>query len=185
MLSTIGFNLYISTSRIVQFLAWDQHQRVELTNITHCCLIIELDGQDYMADVGLRQGTNSEPLLMKEGAVTQTNPLIEHRFVRSPYPDELVGCINPKHIPWVLEAKYKRIPNTKYHPRNDWSPITYTVPFPIFLNDIQALNTFVVNDDPVIFKKLVTMGINVLSGYINLNNQALRIFTELGVENRP
>ncbi|KXN69221.1 cysteine proteinase [Conidiobolus coronatus NRRL 28638] len=182
MLLAIGFNLYISGSKIVQSLVWDQHQKVELTPMIHCCLIVELDGQDYMADVGLRLGISSEPLLMREGVVTQTNPLIEHRLVRTSYPEELVGCTNSKYTPWVLEAKYKRIPNTRYHPRNDWSPITYTTPFPIYLNDIQALNTFVVNDDSVIFRKLITMAINTPSGYINLNNQTLRIFTEFGVE---
>ncbi|KXN69222.1 cysteine proteinase, partial [Conidiobolus coronatus NRRL 28638] len=178
MLMTLGFTAYATSSRIIAPHIWDQFGTIEIQPITHACIIVELEGKDYLLDVGLRLGGTSKPILMEEGLVQETNPLVEHRFSRVPYPDRIVQSTNPKYFPWLLEAKCKQLPNKPFHRRNDWTPLTYTNPTPIYLKDIELLNNVMVTaPNGILFRSCITMTINTDEGYTNLRDQTLRVYT--------
>jgi arylamine N-acetyltransferase len=177
MLMALGFTIFVTGSRVVMPHIWDEFGTIEMQSLTHVCIVAELDSKEYLLDVGLRLGGTSKPILMEEGLIQQTNPLVEHRFTRAPYPGKGIQSTNPKYLPWILEAKCKQLPNKPFHPRNDWSPLTYTNPAPIYLKDIEVINTGVVLVPNGIFRSCVTMTINTEEGYTNLRDQTLRIYT--------
>jgi arylamine N-acetyltransferase len=179
MLMTIGFSTYLTSSNNVNPRVWDATGIAELQSNLHAVIIVELDGKEYFLDAGAIAGSTSKPILMEDGYVVQSTPLVEHRITRVPYPDTIVQSTNPIHFPWLLEARTKQLPNRSFHRRNDWSPIKYINKSPVFLKDIKAGND---NGRHLMVAKLlrscIIMIINTEDGFITLRNKTLRIFSE-------
>jgi arylamine N-acetyltransferase len=183
MLMTLGFNAYLTSSNNVETNTWDKSGTIELRANLHCGVIVELDGKEYYLDVGVIIGRTPKPILMEDGYIQQANPLTEYRISRTPYPDSVIQSTNPKHFPWLLECKTKKLPNIPINRRNDWFPVTYINMSPVYQKDIQVMNDICGSlEVSKVFRSSILMSIDTDEGYIILKNKDLKICTSNGVE---
>lgn len=110
VLRSLGYEYYLTGARISATLASDAQgpERDGFMGFGHQVLLVKLEGQRYLVDVGLGAQGSHRPIKLQEGAMANGSPGVTLRLVRRGLAD--FTCTDEGQKLWVLEFKtWKRV----------------------------------------------------------------------------
>jgi len=146
--------VYGTAGRINKFQAEEQVDRVEFSDPSHMVLLLHLDSETYMLDVGFGLGP-ARPMPLKDlEAVLGAAPPEKHRLMKAAPPNSSIDTEADKAGECIAEEWRLQV-NTDIHrkplPKDSWRTLYAFGRSEFFLRDFEAFSFFVAHRPGTIF----------------------------------
>jgi len=167
-LRAAGYDLYTSAARVVAAQPDDPDQ-VALNGTDHQIIILSVDGQKYVVDVGFGSGVPPGPVLLEE---TSDAPEGRTHRVRR-------GFMGNKEVPQSPEQHPQRqgwYMQRWSHSEGGWTDSYYFQEVEFRPRDYEVAHWFITTHPESFFRKGLVLSISTEKGRITLSDTSLKVF---------
>ncbi|KAJ9086181.1 hypothetical protein DSO57_1006692 [Entomophthora muscae] len=170
MLEMIGFQVFIAGSHIFDPAALGDGREI-LLDLTHSVLVVTINSHQFLMDPGFAHFSTPSPVPL-DGTPVASEGCLHHRVMPYVYLDPGHPNTGPTNTEYRLEVQ---------HGTNPWRPTISFSMVPIYQQDLEVLNFYIIHCPAKFFHRHITLTKFIKDGYMLLVDDLL-IFRVNGVK---